>query len=183
MRNIFIIIVTFNGEYFIKKYLKSLLQSKGRLKIVIVDNASTDNTVQIIKNQYPKIDLFMLKDNIGFGRANNLGIKYAYEQGAEHILLLNQDAIIDLPSIHYIVSLQKKYPEYGILSPIHLDKTKNQIDYLFSYHLRKSTDLNSLFSDFFLKKSIKKVYTIKFMNAAIWMLSRKCVEKVGLFLA
>lgn len=179
-KKIFIIIVTFNSKNYIEKCLSSINKS-SLLEIIIVDNASDDNTIDIIQNKFPEIKLFKLAKNLGFGRANNIGIKYAYENDAEQILLLNQDAYIESKTIIKISKLMKENLQYGILSPIHLNNKKKKLDSQFAYHISESHDKDSLFSDFFLNHDKKEIYTVNFVNASVWMISRECIKKVGLF--
>ena len=73
--------------------------------IIVVDNNSTDDTVLILKDKYPDITLLALKKNLGFGRGNNIGIRNAYKYGAEHVLLLNQDAYVNSKTVDKISTL------------------------------------------------------------------------------
>ena len=149
--------------------------------ILIIDNASKDGTLRIIEKLFPEVRIIRLAKNIGFGRANNIGIKCAYEKGAEYFFLLNQDAYIACDSLLKLVTLQKDNPHYGILSPLHLDDTTKQLDHKFATYIGKTADKDHLLSDFLVTGKSKEVYNVDFINAAIWLLSRKCIEKVGLF--
>lgn len=62
-----------------------------RLKVIVVDNGSTDNSISAIRAAHPEILLLESKKNLGFAGGNNIGIRYALECGAEHIWLLNND--------------------------------------------------------------------------------------------
>ena len=92
-KKIAVVIVTFNGEIWIKKNLNSLLNSNYPIDIIIVDNASTDETINIIK-EFSAIELIQNKNNLGFGKANTIGIDLAIKKGADAIFLLNQDTWI-----------------------------------------------------------------------------------------
>lgn len=181
MKKIFVVIVTYNGKDFIEKCLSSLMESSINLSILVIDNASSDLTVEIIKEKFPGVNLFELAVNLGFGKANNIGIKYAYDKGAEHVLLLNQDAYVQKNCVEKLVSLQEEYPQYGILSPLHLCSDNENLDSRFAFFLGSSHDKDGLLTDFLVTNKRKQIYQIDFVNAAIWMLSRKCIEKVGLF--
>lgn len=96
MEKIAIIIVTYNGEIYIRACLDSILkQSYKEFDIIVVDNASTDHTVDIIQKYCPLVKLICLDKNIGFAGGNNVGIRYALEQGYSYTLLLNEDTIVD----------------------------------------------------------------------------------------
>ena len=88
-----VIIVNWNGAQYIEKCISSLLEmSYNSFEIVVVDNNSTDNSVDIIKNISPKIKIIVNKRNLGFARACNIGIEVAK---GEYIGLFNNDAIAD----------------------------------------------------------------------------------------
>ena len=60
----------------------------------IRDSNSNDNSVSFVKENYPQIKLLELKENIGFGKANNVGLKIAREQLYDYTFLLNQDKFL-----------------------------------------------------------------------------------------
>ena len=78
----------------IDKCLSSILSSSIHLTPIVVDNNSADNTAEYILSDYPNTILIKSHINLGFGQANNKGIQYALQNGATHVLLLNQDAWI-----------------------------------------------------------------------------------------
>ena len=86
------VIVTYNGSQWIRDCLKSIPVSSDH-KVVVVDNASTDDTCEIITADFPAVDLLPSHDNLGFGRANNLAIRHALgKHEPDAFFLLNQDA-------------------------------------------------------------------------------------------
>jgi GT2 family glycosyltransferase len=172
---VFCIIVTYNGELFIKKCLKSLKESLPLNKIIIIDNRSIDNTVKIIESEYTAIQLIKLDRNYGFGKANNIGIKLATEQKADYVFLLNQDVYVETDTLCTLIELAEQYSEYAILSPMQLNGKGDCIDYHFSNCLPLQ-----LISDTYLQR-INKVYPCQFVNAACWLISKKCIEDVGGF--
>lgn len=77
------IIVTYNGAQWIEKCLDSLHECKVKTHILIVDNASTDNTLSIIREKYPEVELIESAKNLGFGKANNIGLRKALDERAD----------------------------------------------------------------------------------------------------
>ncbi len=181
MISLFAIIVTWNGEDCIAKCIHSLLNADIPMQIVVVDNASSDQTVEIVRTICPDAIAFRLTQNLGFGKANNIGIKYAYDHGAEHFLLINQDAYVDVNTVSTLVALQRANPNSAILSPLHLDGTGRHLDSLFANHIGRTTSSSELMSDALLKRELADIYHVDFINAAIWLLSRDCIKRVGLF--
>jgi len=171
-----IVIVTYNGM----AWLKKCLDSCNGYQIIIVDNSSKDETISFIENNYPKVKLFKQISNLGFGKANNLGISYALSQGAEHVFLLNQDAYIIDDCLGHLVECQNSNPEYGVLSPIHITSSKDKLDKNFAKYMSNSNNEN-FYSDFVLKSELKKVYPVPFVNAAAWLLSKEMLLEVGGF--
>ena len=89
---VYVIIVNWNGQKLLPDCLSSLQkQSYSNFKIVVVDNGSTDESINLVKTHFSDVHLISLPQNLGFGKSNNIGIKWALEQGAEAIALLNND--------------------------------------------------------------------------------------------
>ncbi len=175
------IIVTYNGMKWYKNCFDSLMNSSIPVDIIIVDNKSSDETIDFIKQNYPEVHLIENEINLGFGKANNLGLKYAIGQNADYIFLLNQDAWVKPDTIERLIQKMEENPEYGILSPIHLDGTEQNLDFNFSYYILPDR-CPGLISDYVTKGEAEdKIYPFKFVNAALWLVSRKCIDTVGGF--
>ena len=172
----YLIIVTYNGM----PWLRECLDSCKNYQVIVVDNASSDNTVCTIQNEFPQIILIQMTENLGFGQANNFGIQYALKQGAEHVFLLNQDAYIIDSCLEQLIRLQKQNSEYGILSPLHLDNSASKLEKNFFKYILKAEKEN-YFSNLVLNQPIETIYELPFVNAAAWLISRECLEKVGGF--
>jgi len=180
--NIYAIVVTFNALKWIDKCFGSLLNSTIPLNVISIDNASNDGTPEIIKEKYPMVDVIRSDQNIGFGRANNIGLKNAYEAGADYVFLLNQDAWVESDTIEKLINASELHPEFGILSPLHLDGNGTSIDYGFSNYIHRDSNHNFV-SDLALKgvNGLHNIYQIDFVNAAFWLMPRKTIETVGGF--
>ncbi len=89
-----IIIVTYNAEQWLDLCLGSCRQFAKSVPVIVVDNNSSDNTVEYIKKNYSEVVILPQSDNTGFAKGNNIGIKYALARGAESVFLLNPDAEI-----------------------------------------------------------------------------------------
>ncbi|MBD0332102.1 MAG: glycosyltransferase family 2 protein [Chitinophagaceae bacterium] len=180
MQQVFVIIVTFNGEKWIEKCLNCVAASTYPCKIIIVDNASADNTLSIIRKNFFDIQLFTNAENLGFGAANNIGIQEALSQGADYIFLLNQDVYVFPDTIEKVVDIAGKNVEFGIISPVQLNGSGEELDYFFKQYLLKHCSREQV-EIIELRKSSVSLIPVRFVNAAAWLLSRECVKKVGLF--
>jgi GT2 family glycosyltransferase len=178
--NTFVVIVTFNGVKWIENCLTSVLNSNVPLTVIVVDNGSNDSTLDLVKIKFPKVILLEQKQNFGFGRANNIGIRHAYELGADFFFLLNQDAFVYEDSILNLIEAYKLNPNYGIYSPIQLDGSGQLLEHLF-YKFITVDNGRTLFSDLILDRNTSSMYDFDFVQAAAWLLPRKTLEIVGGF--
>lgn len=170
-----IIIVTYNGL----KWIEKCLNSCKDYKVIVIDNASKDGTQEYIKNNFSQVHLIEQTNNLGFGQANNLGISIAVKEGAEFVFLLNQDAYLYHDTIPELINTYINNPEYGILSPIHLNGNGTKLDRNFSYYL--DYDKNKYFYFDAVKNNLKEIYDVLFVNAAAWLLPLKTLKTVGGF--
>lgn len=181
MNKVFVIIVTYNGKQWYDNCLGSLRRSDVPLQIIVVDNASTDDTVSYIKEHFPEVYLIESKINLGFGQGNNKGMKYALDNGADYVFLLNQDAWIEPDTIGTLITVHKKQPVYGILSPMHLNADKTAIEKGLIVYLSTTRHTpNELLSDMYLGFK-KGIYDTNYVNAAAWLLPRRTLDVVGGF--
>ena len=180
MKKVFVIIVSYNGMKWINECLTSIYNSTIEVEVVIIDNNSKDETVTYIKNSFPQAVVFEQKENLGFGKANNIGMTYALKQNADFVFLLNQDAFVNNDSIENLITASNRNPDYGILSPIQLNYSGNLLEkYFYKFMVEDVT--RSFYSDFILSNPIKEIYDIKFVQAAAWLLPQKTLMKIGGF--
>ena len=169
-KKIAVVIVTFNGEIWIKKNLNSLFKTNYPIEIIIVDNASTDETIPIIK-EYNAIELIQNKNNLGFGKANNIGIDLALKKGADAIFLLNQDTWIFENTISNLAEVLFENPNLGIVSPLHFSAEESILD----------ENFNTYYNRFNKEEDSESLRIVPFVNAAAWLVSKKCLSKTGYF--
>lgn len=180
MNNIFVIIVTYNGMKWIEECLSSVLNSSIPVSVIVIDNNSSDETVSFIKDRFSEVIVFGQTGNLGFGKANNIGMAYALNKNADFVFLLNQDAFVNKNSIENLVRVAHTNPEYGVLSPIQLDYSGKFLENYF-FRFMAEDDSRSFYSDFVLKNNLKKVYDINFIQAAAWLLPINTIKKIGGF--
>lgn len=107
-----IIILNWNGKPYIRQCLTSVIKTNYQnLEIIVVDNASTDGSREIIKNEFPQVILIENPKNLGFCNGNNIGIKRA---SGDIIVLLNNDTIVDENWIKEIVK-KAHNPKVGVV--------------------------------------------------------------------
>lgn len=188
-----VIIVNYN----VKEYLQNLLYSLDKAaagiqyEVIIVDNASDDGSVELLKDKFPYVKLIVNDKNLGFGKANNIGL--ALSKG-EFILLINPDTIIQEDTLTKLLSFFKLNNQIGlagckILNP---DGTL-QLACRRSFpgpwtSFCKVTGLSNLFpnSRFFARYNLtyldeNKSYEVDAISGSFMMMRRKVYEIVGGF--
>lgn len=170
------IIVTYNGMKWIDRCLSSLRESTVPSTVLVIDNMSTDGTIDFIRANYPEVICLPQTTNLGFGQANNVGLRYAIEQNADYALLLNQDAYIHPDMFHELLS---QSDGKSLFSPIHLNGDGTLLDANFKQNTL-SRAKNSLFDDL-LTGSLRPSYEVDYVNAACWFLPLSLIKSVGGF--
>ena len=90
-----IIVLNYNGHDYTLECLRSLQHLMySNVHVIVVDNDSTDGSVETIHTAFPSMTVIETGANLGFTGGNNLGIQYALEHGADYIMLLNNDTIV-----------------------------------------------------------------------------------------
>lgn len=183
MSKIHVIIVTYNAMKWAERCFKSLRKSSVPIQCFVVDNGSTDGTQEYIRNNFSEVNFTQSETNLGFGKANNIGIEKAYKDGAEFFYLMNQDAWLYENSMANLLEIYNQYPhknEIGIISPIHVDGTEKYLDIFVDQYIAKNYEKTRMISDLYFQ-TLKPYYEIHFINAAHWLLPKKTIETIGGF--
>lgn len=111
-----IIVVTWNGKRYAIECLESLqpLLTGLSTEVVVVDNGSTDGTPEAIRAQFPNVTLIENHANLGFARANNIGM--ALSRG-QYVCLVNSDVVIPEGCLEPMIEFMEAHPEIGVLGP------------------------------------------------------------------
>lgn len=89
---VYVIVLNFNGREHLEYCLPSIQESAyPNLKILFVDNASTDDSLEYVRKNFPQMDVLQTGKNIGWAGGNNAGIAHALENGARYVALANND--------------------------------------------------------------------------------------------
>lgn len=129
---LYIIIINYKGISDTLACIESLLKiSYSNYKIVVVDNNSEDESVEMLNKMYQGIDIIHViesKENFGFSGGNNLGIKYALENNCKYVLLLNNDTVVEQNFLDSIINVMEQDSEAGIYTgKINYYSNKNKI--------------------------------------------------------
>lgn len=176
---IFVIVVTYKGMRWYDKCFTSLRESTIPVQTIVVDNTPGEEDANYIRAHFPEIILLKPEQNLGFGKGNNLAMKYAREHDADYVFLLNQDTwLIDNEMFAKLVTISEKHPDYGILSPMHLKADEKSLFMMWEY--QNNTTSSQFINDYY-RGAIQEIYSTNYVNAAAWLLPRKTLEIVGGF--
>ncbi len=123
-----VILVNYNGRQYNTACIDSLFAQKncggepGEMKIYVVDNASQDDSMQIIQERYGsdrRVEMILLNDNYGFSYANNAGIRRAKAWGADYVLLLNNDTEVREDMLSELLKCAGRHPDSMIAPKIY----------------------------------------------------------------
>ena len=116
MKDLSIVIVTWNCKKYTQECLDSLatFRTDPQTEIILVDNASIDGTPELVRNFYPEVTLIASKENLGFARGNNVGLRRV---SGRYVCLINPDVKVLDHCIEKMVDYMQNNPRAGLLGP------------------------------------------------------------------
>lgn len=116
--SVFIIIVNWNGKTVTLDCLRSLSAvTYPNFRVLVVDNASSDGSVEAIRQQHPGVIVLEERENRRFAGGNNAGIRYALDHGAALLCLLNNDTTVDKEFLSHLVARLQTSDRIGMTAP------------------------------------------------------------------
>lgn len=182
-----IVIVNWNAKNYLQDCLNSIIDNSSGLniEIIVVDNASTDKSVETIKIYFPQTVLIENHDNRGFGAANNQGIKISK---AEYVLLLNPDTIVLPDALTNMVKFMETERDAGIVGCkiLETDGTINtsvrkfptlftEITHLISTKKKNSTELSQERFDY------NKTCEVDSLSGCCLLIRKESIRNIGYF--
>ncbi|MDT8414531.1 MAG: glycosyltransferase family 2 protein [Flavobacteriaceae bacterium] len=115
-----VVILNFNTQFFLELCLECVQQATAKLdaEIIVVDNASSDDSCNLVKTYFPQVKLICNKENVGFSKGNNIGVHHAK---GHYVCLLNPDTVISDNTFEIFISEIEKIDNPGILGPQLID--------------------------------------------------------------
>ncbi len=189
--NLSIIIVNYNVKEFLQNLLHSITRSAADLshEVIVVDNASDDGSVELLKEKFPDVKLISNKKNLGFSKANNQGLA---EAKGKYVLLLNPDTLLREDTLRKMIEFFEANPKAGmagckILNPdgtIQLACRRSFPGPWTSFC--KVTGLSSIFpkSKIFARYNLtyldeNQTYEVDAISGSFMMLRKEVYEKIG----
>lgn len=124
MSKVSIIIVSYNVKKFLQLCLNSVFSSNSDIEVIVVDNHSIDGTTDMIHSDYPEVRFYPQEENLGFGKACNIGLK---EATGEYILFLNPDTVIQEDTIPSCLEFYQNADNPGIVGVKMVDGSGNYL--------------------------------------------------------
>jgi GT2 family glycosyltransferase len=179
-----VVIVSYNVRDFVLEGIASLYQYLDCSKqIILVDNASSDNTVEAVKAKFPEVEVLANTNNVGFSAANNQGFKLCKGQ---YVLLFNPDACLIDNSIKHMIAEIEKYKEQAVLMGpklVHTDDSFQASCWKFPYplqHLLELFFLNTIIDlTSYKQNELTQKTKVDFVSGACILLSSKTLAKLG----
>ena len=164
--------------------LNSLTSSNySQVHFILVDNCSTDNTLEVVRRDFPAVEILHSDENLGVSGGYNLGMKRAVEQGADYILIANNDIKVDPDMIHHLASALDHHPAVGMAMPkIYHYFGKPMRLWCIGAKWRRFPPMVKMIGDGVVNSPRYSQETaIQFAPSCVLMLRREAIEKVGYF--
>jgi GT2 family glycosyltransferase len=165
------ILVSFNSSRVLPDAIRSVVLQPEITKIIMVDNASTDDSCELVGRLFPQVEIIRSDENLGFGRANNIALKIV---ATPYALLINPDASLNDGSIRSLIEVMQANPECAIAAPVLYDS--------------KGNPLESYKRNVFDREKHKYPYTppdgnlcADFLSGAVWLMRIEHMKSFGLF--
>ncbi len=127
MKETAVVILNFNGEKLLPTYLPSVIEHSSEADVVVIDNASTDGSLEVLRNQFPSVQIIKLDKNRGYAGGYNHGLKFLNHK---YFLLLNSDVEVTENWLPPLIKFMTEHPNAACLQPKILDwKNKNLFEY------------------------------------------------------
>ena len=173
-KDLTIIILTYNSAQIVGSCLEKLNFEK--YKVVLVDNASKDNTLELVRKNFPQVEIIALSQNIGYGNGNNVALK---KVETEFALILNPDAMILEKDIEIVLQEMRQNPLAAMAGPIVLDDYPLNKDEFEKKVAALDQDLTTIKSCYYEK--VGQNYTARFLSGAALFMKMSAMQKIGFF--
>lgn len=117
-----VIVLNYEGRRWLEACLDALRATEyPDFRIIVIDNASTDGSVDLVRERFPDLELIVNPTNLGFCEGNNIGIRRALEEGADYVVLLNPDTRVRPQWLKELIDVGESEPRIGIIGAVQLE--------------------------------------------------------------
>jgi len=180
-KEVYIIVLNWNGKDDTLECLKSLEKiNYSNYRIIVVDNGSEDDSVSEIRRRFSNVKIIENKKNLGFSGGNNVGIKYAIDNGAHYALLINNDTTVEKDFLNELVEIGESDEKIGVLgSKIYFYSEPNRIWFAggkVSWLKNKGTHIGLDQID---SGQYDKIKEMDYLTGCCLLIKREVIEKIG----
>lgn len=169
-----IIIVNYNGERWIGECLRALRLTAGvTYRIIVIDNGSTDQSIALIEQSFPEVELIAAGRNLGFCEGNNLGIARAFETGCDHIALLNPDTRVESDWLHELLEALATDEKRAIAGAVQLRYEDD------GFNSWTSTAFPTLLTELQNPGTARPWIEVDWVEGACLVITRRALEEIG----
>ena len=113
---VYVIVLNYNGRKHLEYCFPSLLATEyPNYRVVLLDNASTDGSVEYTRKNFPQVTVIRIDRRVGFAGGNNVGIRYALDHSADYVVLQNNDTKVDPRWLSQAVKVTEAHPRVGFV--------------------------------------------------------------------
>ena len=171
MAEVTAILVTYNSAAVVAKALESLMGQPDIGSVMVVDNASGDGTRELIRGDFPNVELIENPKNEGFGRANNMALARV---ATPYALLVNPDAVVKEGALAALLAAAKNYPDAAILAPLLYDESG-----MLHRSYKRGIFAREKKRDDYVAPSGNAC--AEFLSGAVWVLNMRLMKDIGFF--
>ena len=170
-----VVILNFNGLEWLEKCCSSVLETDyDNLHTILVDNASTDGSVEFVRNRFPQIEVISSVTNAGFSEGNNAGIRRSLERNADYVVLLNPDTRVEPAWLRGLIGVGESEDRVGILGAVQLEY---QSDALNSW---TTTAFPGFLDELRSPDTARPLIEVDWVEGACIAIKRNVFEEIGL---
>lgn len=191
MVEVSIIIPSWNAKQYLQNCIESIVKETqaNHVEIIVVDNASTDGSKELVQQQFPQVKLICNRANLGFAKASNIGIK---QGSGRYFCIVNSDVEVLDGCFNRMIEYMEQNPEIGMLGPQILDANNNIQRSTMGFPtvwntLCRALALDTIFPGsklfggylmtFWSHDTLRKVDVI---NGCLWLVRREALNQVGM---
>jgi len=179
---VYAVILTFNHYEDTRECLESLQKTDyENLTIVVVDNGSSDGTPDNVRTDFPDVQVIETGQNLGVPWGYNVGFSYALRAGAEYILMLNNDTVVDPQMLRHLVDAAQADPNAGILMPKVLYYDNPEVIWAAGGRYRAFPPAHVPLGQGQPSSAFEKPFYLEYALSCGLLIHRRAFEKAGLF--
>ena len=167
-----ILVLNRNGEEWLSPLFESIrAQGYGQVLVYLVDNASTDGSVELTLEKYPEVTVIRMPQNLGYCMAYNLAMPFAFADGCEWVVWANNDIRLEPGCLMELAHVGATDPKIGVVGPSFLSWDSDEPNYyMIGNHPYAIGAMKARFSE---------AIDVEWVEGSFLMVSRLCVEETG----